>query len=83
MGKITSATPPYAVSVFLDDYSGEYIIPSNVTNNGITYTVTSIDDTAFISDNLTSIILPNTIDSIGFAAFIYCTNLTSITILTQ
>ncbi|MFA6200915.1 MAG: leucine-rich repeat domain-containing protein [Bacteroidales bacterium] len=78
--KITSATPPYAVSVFLGDYSGAYIIPSNVTNNGITYNVTSIDDTAFISDNLTSIILPNTIDSIGLAAFINCTGLISITI---
>lgn len=78
--KITSATPPYSVSVFLGDYSGAYVIPSTVTDNGITYTVTSIDDTAFIMGNLTSIILPNTIDSIGLAAFIYCTNLTSITI---
>lgn len=78
--KITSATPPYSVSVFLGDYSGAYVIPSTVTDNGITYTVTSIDDTAFIWGNLTSIILPNTIDSIGLAAFIYCTNLTSITI---
>ena len=65
---------------FLGDYSGAYVIPSTVTDNGITYTVTSIDDTAFIWGNLTSIILPNTIDSIGLAAFIYCTNLTSITI---
>jgi len=78
--KITSATPPYAVSVFLGDYSGAYTIPSNVTDNGINYTVTSIDDTAFIMGNLTSIILPNTIDSIGLAAFIFCNNLTSITI---
>ena len=78
--KITSATLPYSVSVFLGDYSGAYTIPSNVTDNGINYKVTSIDDTAFIMGNLTSIILPNTIDSIGFAAFIYCTNLTSITI---
>lgn len=77
--KITSAIPPYAVSVFLGDYSGEYIIPSTVTNNEINYTVTSINDTAFAGDELTSIILPNTIDSIGFAAFISCTNLTSIT----
>ena len=56
-------------------------IPSSVTNNDITYRVTSIAKNAF--SNCTSLILitmPYGVTSIGSGAFANCSNLTSITI---
>ncbi len=51
-------------------------IPSSVTFNSITYTVTSIESGAFYSSsNLTSVTIPNSIISVGEAAFEGCTNL--------
>lgn len=59
-------------------YAGDVIIPSSVLHEGVTYTVTSIEDYAFYHcDNLTSITLPNTIVSIGNYVFSSCTSLTS------
>lgn len=73
---------PNSVRVFLGDYSGAITIPSSVPHNGIMYTVTAIDDTAFIYHSaltgITSISLPNTIDSIGKGSFLGCVDLTSI-----
>lgn len=75
---------PNSVRVFLGDYSGAITIPSSVPHNGIMYTVTAIDDTAFIHHSaltgITSISLPNTIDSIGLVSFGFCTNLSTITL---
>ena len=56
-------------------------IPSSVTYNGVSYSVTSIGDNAF--DNctrLTSVTIPNSVTSIGDYAFRGCTGLTSIEI---
>lgn len=51
-------------------YTGAVTIPSTVTYNGYTYTVTAIGDDAFSSQgDLTSITLPNTITRIGDWAF--------------
>ena len=64
-----------------DGYSGNMTIPSSVTYNGITYTITKIDDNAFDDcTSLTSITIPNSVTSIGYAAFSYCSGLTSVTI---
>ena len=61
--------------------SGDVVIPSSVTNNGITYSVTSIGDYAFsYCSSLTSVTIPNSVISIGEGAFYRCSSLTSITI---
>ena len=53
-------------------------IPSTVTDQGITYTVTGIGSPFSGCEWLTQIIIPNTVVSIG--SFAGCSNLTSITI---
>ena len=56
-------------------------IPETVTNNGTTYSVTSIGGSAFSDcSSLTSITIPNSVTSIGGYAFTFCSSLTSITI---
>ena len=58
---------------------GDIVIPSTITYNSKTYTVTSIGEYAFYDcDTLTSIKLSNTVTSIGDNAFYGCNSLTSI-----
>ena len=67
---------------YLDEYSGEVVIPSSVTYNAQTYTVTSIGISAFDGcTGLTSVTIPNSVTSIGEYAFEYCTGLRSMTCL--
>ena len=62
-------------------YTGSITIPSSVTYDGTTYSVTSIGNYAFYDcTGLTSINIPNSVTSIGIWAFQYCSSLTSITI---
>ena len=62
-------------------YSGIIVIPESVTYQGITYSVTSIGNSAFgHCSDLTSVIIGNSVTSIGNSAFGSCSNLTSITI---
>ena len=69
----------YCVSYYA--YSGSVTIPSIVTCNGTTYSVTSIGTQAFSScSSLTSVEIPNSVTSIGECAFIGCSSLTSLTI---
>ena len=61
--------------------SGEVVIPSTITNNGQTYSVTSVDNSAFSSaSSITSISIPQTVTEIGSYAFMSCTNCQSINI---
>ena len=61
--------------------SGDVVIPSTVTYNGTTYSVTSIGSMAFFRcSSLTSVTIPNSVTSIGEWAFANCSGLTSVTI---
>lgn len=56
-------------------------IPSTVTSNNHTYTVTAIGNDVFMNfSNLVSITIPNTVTIIGSRAFYECTGLNTITI---
>ena len=83
---ITSSTAPYTVEVASfnntsGSYSGNVTIPSSVTYNGITYSVTGIGNWAFFyCNNLTSVTIPNSVTSIGPSVFSNCRYLTSVTI---
>ena len=62
-------------------YNGDIVIPSTVTYDGTTYTVTSISKDAFAGcSGITSVIIPNSVKSIGDNAFANCSDLTSVTI---
>ncbi len=66
---------------YLNEYTGAVTIPSSVTYNSKTYSVTSIGDWAFYGcSSLTSITIPESVTNIGGHAFYGCGNLTSITI---
>ena len=61
--------------------SGDVVIPSSVTNNDTTYSVTSIGNYAFSHcSSLTSVTIPNSVTSIAHSAFAQCSGLTSVTI---
>ena len=54
-------------------YSGYVNIPSTVTYGGTTYNVDCIGNYAFTScTNLTSVTIPNSVTSIGYSAFSFC-----------
>ena len=58
--------------------TGDIVIPATVTNDDVTYTVTSIGDNAFnYCRNITSVSIPNTVTTIGNSAFLDCRIMTS------
>lgn len=67
---------------YQDEYlTGDIVIPEKVSYNDIDYTVTKVDDEAFKNETgITSIVLPNSITSLGFNCFSGCSRLKSITL---
>lgn len=60
-------------------YRGDVVVPSTVTYNGNTYTVTKIGNHACNKcDSLTSFVIPNTVTEIEYSGFENCTMLTHI-----
>jgi hypothetical protein len=62
-------------------YSGDIVIPQEVSYKGTTYSVTSIGIVAFFGcTGLTSITIPSSVTDISSSTFYGCTGLTSVTI---
>lgn len=74
---ITSADEKTA-GVTEGTYAGAVVIPASVTNDGTTYSVTSIESYAFFYSDITSISIPGTITKIGSNAFYSCKGLTTV-----
>lgn len=64
-----------------DKPTGELTLPSSVTHEGTPYTVTAVDDKAFLDcKRITSLHVPSSIATIGARAFANDTSLTEVTI---
>ena len=59
---------------------GNVIIPSKVEYNSKEYTVVAIGDYSFKGQSIDSMVIPNTVTSIGVLAFVYCTSMRSVVI---
>lgn len=61
--------------------SGDLVIPSSITYNGVTYPVTEVESWAcYSTNNITSVQIPSTVTEIGLYAFTSCPKLRSITV---
>ena len=64
-----------------NSYTGDVVVPAEVTYEGVTYPVTAVDEYAFQQcSGLTSVQLPASITKIGVCAFYYSTSLKSVNI---
>ncbi len=63
-----------------EKYAGEVLVPETIVYNEATYKVTAIDSCAFLDcDALTSIVIGNNVQTIGYSAFERCYNLAEVT----
>ena len=68
---------------FAAPYSGDVVIPSQVSYDGGTYTVTEIGDYAFCGSGVTLVSMPNTVKTIDHHAFYTCFELTKVEMSSQ
>lgn len=79
--EVTYQQDPWSEDATYPSLSGVVIIPSSVTYNETTYTVTSIGNYAFTyCSYLISITIPSSVTSIGDYTFFNCSSLNSVTI---
>ena len=80
-GKSVTITHQHFSSPRYTSLSGALAIPSTVTYNGKTYSVTNIGVYAFFDcTDLTDVTIPNSVTNISLRAFMGCNGLTSVTI---
>ncbi|MDO4824329.1 MAG: leucine-rich repeat protein [Bacteroidales bacterium] len=60
--------------------SDDIVLPSAIAHNGKDYTLTRIGNNAFSKSNVLSVIIPNTVTTIGNEAFYHCSSMQSVTI---
>ncbi len=65
------------------EYAGEINIPENITVEDVVYTVTAIGENAFQEDRndpdkVTSVTIPNTVETVDAYAFMSCSGLTTV-----
>ena len=63
-----------------EKYAGDIVILETVTYEGNVYKVTRIGKQAFHGDDLTSVVIPNSVTTIAKEAFYACYKMTSVTI---
>ena len=60
---------------------GDLVIPASITHQGVSYPVTDIEPEAFENCiDITSVIIPNSVNQIAYNAFFECSGITSLTI---
>ena len=65
-------------SVAAGEYTGKVVIPNSIIVNETEYAVKSIGKKAFNNSGITSVTIPNSVDSIANAAFLSCKSLTEV-----
>lgn len=66
-------------TVVTGEYTGDITIPENITIEGVVYEVKTIGEKAFLQKAITSVVIPNSVDSIMTQAFMGCRSLTAVT----
>ena len=79
-GQEVAVTCKYSSAFYSSDYKDRVVIPEEVTYNDKTLKVTAIADHAFAATWVKSVVLPNTVTTIGESAFENCGYLSTITL---
>lgn len=59
--------------------NGDLILPTTVYDEEVAYTLKSIGEYAFFGQQVTSVVIPNSVTTIGESSFSYCQSLNSVT----